>query len=544
MRSTMAHLPLTIPMIFRHGVSIHGRSVICSVEGPVPVTATFADTAREAARLASALLGMGIRAGDRVATLCWNHRAHMAAYLAIPSMGAVLHTLNCRLSAEQLGYIIEEAGNRIVIADASLAPLLADALSRVDAVEAVIFVGTPARSFDQRAAFEYTNLIAGQPSEFIWVEPNETDAAVICYTSGTTGKPKGVVYSHRSIFLHSLGSLGVDTFGICQSDRILLLPPMFHANAWGLPFAAWLSGADLILPGSNLHTSSLRCLIERERPTFTAAVPTLINDLLIEHRARPLDMSSFRLIVAGGSAVPANLVREVGSNWNVPVIQGWGMTETGPMCALTVVPPEISDPGELEILRTKSGRPVPGTELRLVDDSGQTLPHDGKAVGELQIRGIWVTGRYHADRSPESFTADGWVRSGDIGCIDEHGYALITDRAKDVIKSGGEWISSVALEAFLLEHGDVAEVAVIAVSDERWGERPLAVIVPAGPRPLPAKLRAHLLARDVARFWIPEIWAFVENLPRTSVGKIDKKALRAEALAGRFDLIREPAYER
>jgi fatty-acyl-CoA synthase len=538
MRSTMAHLPLTIPMLLRHGADIHGESVICSVEGSTTTAATFAETAAEAGRLANALTSMGIQAGDRVATLCWNHLPHMVAYLAVPSMGAVLHTLNCRLSAEQLAFIIQDAGNRIVIADAALAPILADALGRIAGIEAVIFVGVPTQPFRARPTIDYAASVNAQSPDFSWVEPDETDAAVICYTSGTTGNPKGVIYSQRSIFLHSMGSLGADTFGIRQSDRILLLPPMFHANAWGLPYSAWLSGADLLLPGSNLQSGALRSLIEQEHPTFTAAVPTLLNDLLAEHRVRPLDMSSFRLIVGGGSAIPANIVRAVRTVWNVPFIQGWGMTETGPMCALTVAPRGSSDPQQLDRVRAKSGRPVPGTEIRLVAEDGRTLPKDGRTVGELQIRGIWVTGRYHADRSPESFTADGWLRSGDMGCIDEHGYAQITDRAKDVIKSGGEWISSVALEALLLEHAGVAEVAVIAIDDERWGERPLAVIVAAGSRPHPADLRAHLLPH-VARFWIPEVWAFVAHLPRTSVGKLDKKALRGAAQAGQFELLRE-----
>jgi fatty-acyl-CoA synthase len=380
---------------------------------------------------------------------------------------------------------------------------------------------------------DYETLLATHGGRVEWPPLQERDAAVVCYTTGTTGAPKGVVYSHRTVYLHTLATLGVDTFAISQADRVLLLPSMFHANAWGLPYSAWLAGADLLLPGPDLKSASIRRMIEQERPTFTALVPTLINDLLQADRESPLDMSSFRVLVSGGSAVSPALIGTVRERWGVPVLQGWGMTETSPMCCLSV-PPRGTPVTEEPAWRTKSGRPVPGMFVRLVGDDGAALPNDGHTVGELQLRGPWVTGGYHRNASPESITADGWLRTGDVGTIDPHGYVQITDRSKDVIKSGGEWVSSVDLENQISSHPAVFEAAVIGVPDPRWEERPLAVVVRRPGAPVTAlELRAHLESR-VARFWLPERWAFAEELPKTSVGKIDKRELRRRFGEGRI----------
>ncbi len=534
MLATMMHSPMTVALLMRHGRRIHGHSTIASYDGTTIKRATFAEVAERAERLACALKRIGVEPGDRVATFCWNHHYHMEAYLTVPSMGAVLHTLNIRLFPEQLSFIVNHAEDKVLIVDAILLPLLADVLPLAKTIKAIIVVGEG--TVDHDRVYDYETLLAAEKGPFDWPEIDETAAAVACYTSGTTGDPKGVVYSHKTIFVHSLASLGVDTFAVCQSDRILLLPPMFHANAWGLPYSAWLAGAALIMPGPHLQAAPIRKLVQSECPTFTAMVPTLINDLLQSHATDPIDMSSFRVLLCGGSAVAPALIDSVRKTWGVPILQGWGMTETSPMCCLSV-PPLGTAPEEEAKWRSKSGRPVPGMEVRLVDEDGQSVANDGVTVGELELHGPWVTGGYYKGVSQSSFTADGWLKTGDVGTIDPKGYVQVTDRAKDVIKSGGEWISSVDLENRLCEHEGVREIAVISVADPKWEERPLAIVVPVNAAELEvAALRAYLNGR-VARFWVPEYWAFVAELPKTSVGKIDKKALRALVVDGKLDVV-------
>ena len=536
MKATMMSLPLSTQMILRHGRRLHAGSTIASFDGTHFSRSRFEQVAARADALASALTGLGVATGDRVATYCWNHQPHLEAYLAVPAMGAVLHTLNVRLFPDQIGQIMAHAGDRVLIVDAALWPQLEAAARGVESLRHVVVVGQETRVPGLRAEVHgYELLLNAHPGVYEWPALDERSAAVVCYTTGTTGEPKGVVYSHRTIFLHTLATLGADTFAISQSDRVLLLPAMFHANAWGLPYACWFAGADLLLPGPNLKPGQIRAMIEQARPTFTAMVPTLINDLLQTDQSAALDMSSFRVIVSGGSAVSPALIDKVRARWGVPVLQGWGMTETSPVCCLSIPPREV--PREEEAgWRAKSGRPVPGMEVRLVDDHGERVAEDGATVGELQLRGPWVTGGYHRDASPGSFTDDGWLRTGDVGTIDPRGYVQITDRAKDVIKSGGEWVSSVDLENQLAAHPGIAEVAVIGIPDPRWEERPLALVVTAhGATPSPAELR-EFLADRVARFWIPEYWAFVAELPKTSVGKIDKKALRHMYAEGRIEL--------
>lgn len=537
-QSTMMHAPLTVALLRAHGARYHANARVATFDGDHVHHAGFGEVAARSERLAAGLAALGVAKGDRVATLCWNHQAHMEAYLAVPSMGAVLHTLNLRLFAEQLAFVIEHAEDRVLIVDASLLELLDGLWQRLPSVRCVIVVGSDGAALPElpgRAVLSYDDVLASGAA-FAWPALDERAAAAICYTSGTTGDPKGVVYSHRTIFMHSLASMARDTFGIAQDDRILLLPPMFHANAWGLPYTAWMAGADLIMPGPHLQPDKARRLIEAERPTFSAMVPTLINDLLRAHRKAPLDMSSFRMLVSGGSAVAPALIRAVRDTWGVPVLQGWGMTETSPLCALSV-PPRNADAEDEIAWRATAGRPVPGIQVRLRDDAGEPVAENGVDVGELQLRGHWVTGGYHGGVSQESFTADGWLRTGDVGSIDASGYVRISDRSKDVIKSGGEWISSVDLENCLLEHDAIAEAAIVAVADPRWEERPLAVIVPAEDHGMdPALLRASL-SEKVARFWIPEYWAVASALPRTSVGKIDKRALREQVRTGSLDIV-------
>jgi fatty-acyl-CoA synthase len=522
MDTTMMHMPMTVQMILSHGRDVFPGSSVSTFDGLHVTRTSYTTIADNAARLASALTAIGVNTGDRVATFSWNNTAHMEAYLAIPSMGAIMHTVNIRLSAEHIAYVINHAGDEVVLLDNSLIDVFLPVIPLLKTVTKIIFIGG-GEALHGFACLNYEELLLSHQPMEDWPELDETSAAAVCYTSGTTGNPKGVVYSHRTTFVHSLASRAADTFGISEHDRILLLPAMFHANAWGLPYSGWFSGSDFILPGAHLQPAGIKSMIASQRPTITATVPTILGDLL-RLDSDEIDMSCFRMLVCGGSAVPPAMIDAARERWGVPVLQGWGMTETSPLCALSHPPREPGDGGETP-WRAKSGRPVAGVQVRVVGDDGNTLPHDGQSVGELQLRGPWITGSYYRDDSPESLTGDGWLRTGDVGHIDEKHYVQLTDRTKDVIKSGGEWISSVDLENILLSHPGVREVAVIATADERWQERPLAIVVPEH-SVLPAAELRQFLQGKVARFWPPEYWCFIDQIPRTSVGKIDKRLLR------------------
>jgi fatty-acyl-CoA synthase len=521
MLGTMQDFPLTLTMLFKHGAKIHARSEVVSFQGEGSVRASFADVAARTARLASGLARLGIRRGDRVGTLCWNHQQNLETYFAIPCMGAVNHTLNLRLFPEQLAYIINHAEDRIIIVDESLIPVLAKVIPALKTVERYIVVGNDNAAL--KGSVKYEELLESGDPDYEWPELDERSAASMCYTSGTTGNPKGVAYTHRSNFLHSMAVCQASTLAVCEQDRLLMIPPMFHANAWGLPFAAWSSGSDMLMPGRYLQAEPLCRLILEERPTLAGAVPTVLNDILRYAETHPVDFSSLRMIMCGGSAVPRALIEGFQRRHGVKVLQGWGMTETSPLAALAT-PPKGSRPEEEIDYRAKTGRLVPGVEMRLAVGE-RILPWDGQSVGEIEVRGPWITGSYFGDDSPDRFH-DGWLRTGDVGSIDPRGYVQITDRAKDVIKSGGEWISSVDLENHLMGHPEVIEAAVIGVADERWDERPLAcVVLRNGSRLSVDDLREFLSSR-VAKWWLPERWVFLPEIPKTSVGKFDKKVLR------------------
>ena len=537
MLSTMPNFPLTVGHIFDHGRLTYADSEVVTGEQHGVRRITFGALAERVERLAAGLQRLGVREGDRVATFAWNTQEHQEAYFAVPCMGAVLHTLNIRLFPEQLQYIIEHAQDSVILLDASLASALAPVLEAVGTVRYVVVFGEGDLS-QLHSAIDYEELLAGEELGYRWPAVAETSAAAMCYTSGTTGKPKGVVYSHRSTFLHSLGVCSGEALGLHQEDRILPVVPMFHGNAWGLPYAGWLVGADLLLPSRFAQAREIVRLIAEERATLAAAVPTVWHDVLGlggEH----VDLSSLRMVMCGGAAVPRTLIQAYEARYRVRMVQGWGMTETSPVASLSFPPKRVATEHGLDY-RATAGRPLGGVEARIVDDEGTVLPRDGAAVGELEVRGPWVTTSYYRDPAPEKFH-DGWLRTGDVGSIDARGYITIKDRAKDVIKSGGEWIASLDLEAALLAHPAVREVAVIAASDDRWGERPLAcVVLEDGARVSVDELRAFLDGR-VAKWWVPERWTFVDEIPRTGVGKYDKKVLRVSHAEGDLDVIRSEA---
>ena len=536
MMSTMMNTPLGVKTLHRFGARHFSTSRVGDYDGQQIHWRSYAEIDANSARLANALTRLGIVPGDRVGTFMWNSTQHLETYLAVPSLGAVLHTLNCRLSAEHIAYIINHAGDRFLILDARLIDSFLPVLPLIPDVEHVIVsdTGNEAAALNDPRVVSYESLLGGAEETFPWPEPEENAAAGICYTSGTTGNPKGVAYSQKTTYLHALASRSVDSFAVQERDVILMLPSMFHANAWGFPYSGWMSGANMVMPGPHLQGPHLRAMIESARPTLTAMVPTLLSDLLLADEKAPLDLSCFRAIVSGGSAVPSSMIEAVRDRWDVPVIQGWGMTETSPMCVLSHPPKDLN--GETETYwRLKSGRPVPGIEVRVMDDEGNLVEQDGTTVGELQLKGAWVTGSY-INEETDAFTEDGWLRTGDVGMVDTRGYVQLTDRTKDVIKSGGEWISSVDLEDVLLKHESVAEVAVVAIDDTRWQERPLAIVRSKSDcedEASPDQLRSFLVGK-VAKFWVPEYWAVVDDIPKTSVGKMDKKLLREEVAAGRL----------
>jgi fatty-acyl-CoA synthase len=524
MRSTMQPTPLTTGLIFAHGRTVYRDSQVATFDGDGYRTSTFADVAERAERLAGALRTLGVAPGDRVATLCWNHQEHLEAYFAVPGMGAVLHTLNLRLVPEQLAWIVNHAEDRVLLIDGSLAGLLSPVFHELGSVEHVIVVGD-APGLGLGATIPYEEFVTSSPPGFEWPELDEEDAASMCYTSGTTGDPKGVVYSHRSTFVHSLAQCSGNTFALNERDRIALVVPMFHANAWGLPYSGWMAGCDFVLPGPHLQAPHLARLISEQRVTVAEGVPTIWNDMLAHADRHDVDLSSLRMIVCGGSAVPRSLIERYRDRFGIPLLQGWGMTETSPLAALSFPPADVTGEEELDF-RAKAGRVIAGVQARIVAEDGRVLPWDGTSVGEIEVRGPWVTGSYFRSTSPDRFH-DGWLRTGDAGTIDRRGFIQLTDRLKDVIKSGGEWISSVDLENRLMAHPDVLEAAVIGVPDSRWDERPLACVVPRPGAALDAGSLRTFLAGQVARWWLPERWTFLDQVPKTSVGKFDKRTLRA-----------------
>jgi fatty-acyl-CoA synthase len=545
-KSTMQDVPLSIGRLLQHVAQVYpDTEVVTATEGGSR-RRTYAEVSERASRLANALRDLGVDGDQRVATFMWNNVEHLEAYLAVPSMGAVLHTLNIRLFPDQLTYIANHAEDQVVIVDACLLAPFVKLLPTFGTVRHVLVAGPESVDADLSAIESlgvgvslYEDALAAADADFDWPHVDERDAAAMCYTSGTTGNPKGVVYSHRSAYLHSMAVAMGDAMGLTPYDRVLPIVPMFHANAWGLPYAALMVGAGLVMPDRWLQPEPLIRIIQEEQVTLSGAVPTIWNDILIHADQHDSDLSSIRLVPCGGSAVPRSLQQALLERHGVRVIQAWGMTETSPVASVAWPPTGVQGEEEWRF-RASQGRPGSSVSARIVGDDGQELPRDGQSVGELEVRGPWVTGSYYNPDDPEAEAKfhDGWLRTGDVGTLDRLGYITLTDRAKDVIKSGGEWISSVDLENALMSHPDVLEAAVVGIPDEKWQERPLAtVVLREGASATPEQLRDHL-AQSFAHWQLPDAWAFVDQVPRTSVGKFDKKVLRKEFAEGALDITR------
>lgn len=528
--STMQEVPLSIGSIVRYGTSAYSDTSVRSYDGQKSTSTTLGAMGRRAARLAHGLRErLDVREGEPVGTLMWNTTEHFELYLSVPAMGAVLHTLNVRYTAEQITFTATHAGDRVIVVDADLLSQLLALASEMPDLEHIVVVGDtgddtgPAPS--GVAVHEYEDLLDNMPDSFDWPELPEDSPALMCYTSGTTGAPKGIVYSHRSVYLASMQLCMGDYLALSVADRILLSVPMFHANSWNFPYAALLVGAGIVLPGRHVQAGHLARLIDSERPTISAGVPTIWSDLLELMKTEPTDLSSLRDVVIGGSACPRWLMETYQREFGIRLLHGWGMTEMSPYGTIAK-DDGIDEPDQAWEVRLSQGRFLGSVQARVMAADGTLGPHDGTTVGEIQTRGPWVTGSYHRGQSPESFD-DGWLRTGDVGTISPDGVLRLTDRTKDVIKSGGEWISSIELEDAILTHPAVIEAAVIGVQDERWGERPLVVVRLADEAgDTSVDMLVEHLAAEVERWKLPERWVLLEELPRTSVGKTDKSALR------------------
>jgi fatty-acyl-CoA synthase len=542
MRSTMMDTPLAVSRLLEHGRTVHGSSEVITWTADGPRRTSYQEVGAMAARLAHALHDdLGVTGDERVATIMWNNAEHLVTYLAVPSMGAVLHTLNLRLFPEQLIYIVNHAEDRVIVIDSTLIPLLAGVIEHLTTLRHVVVVGggdpTPLLKTEGRVqVHRWEDLLHGKSDHYDWPVVDERDAAALCYTSGTTGNPKGVAYSHRSIYLHSMQVCTAEAFGLGPTSKVLAVVPMFHAMAWGLPYASFMSGASLLMPDRFLQAAPLTAMVVAEKPTLAGAVPTIWTDLLAYLDTNPVDISSMSEVIVGGSACPPALMHAFSERYGVEVIHAWGMTEMSPLGTVSRPPAGRTGP-EAWAYRYTQGRLPSSVEARIIGPDGAVMANDGKSVGELQVRGPWITQGYLGDDEPDPEKFDhGWLRTGDVGVLSPDGYLTLSDRAKDVIKSGGEWISSVDLENALMAHPAVLEACVVGVPDERWGERPLATVVVREGQSVTAQELRDFLGTSVARWQLPERWAFIESVPKTSVGKFDKKQLRAQYADGSLNV--------
>jgi fatty-acyl-CoA synthase len=535
MKTTMMDLPLSIHHFLERAGTLFARNqVVSRLPDKTLRRHSYGEIHRRTRALASALQALGLQKGERVATLCWNHHAHLECYFGIPAAGGVMHTLNLRLSPDEIGWIAADAKDRFLVVDDVLLPLYRQFADKHVFERVIVF---PFSGAPVEAGFtDYEQLLAAaDPDGFVPAPHDENDPIAMCYTSGTTGRPKGVVYSHRSTVLHTLVGMMPDFWGLKSTDGVLPVTPMFHANSWGIPYGAVMQGVKLVFPGPHLHPDDLLDLITAESPTLALGVPTIWLGLiqayergLVEQPGRWKLPPGLRTMV-GGAAVPEALIRTFARH-GVHILQGWGMTETSPLATGAHLRSEYAAAGEDEQFRraAMAGTPVPLVDLRLQTDDGRIAPWDGQTMGEIQVRGPFITGSYHeVPVADDKFTHDGWLRTGDVATLDAIGMLRITDRTKDLIKSGGEWISSVDLENALMAHPAVAEAAVVAIPDEKWSERPLACVAfKPGQNAAPELLNAHLLQHGFAKWQCPERYEVIAAVPRTSTGKFWKLKLR------------------
>ncbi len=533
MQGLMMDYPLTLTHILERSAKLFPGKQIASRMPDGMHSYSYAEFHARVHKLAHVLERLGVKPGDRVGSLCWNSFRHLELYFAVPCFGAILHTLNLRLPHDQLTYIIQHAEDKVIFVDASLAPLLEPIRDQISCVKHFVILPDETRATSLAPASGYEDQIGAATNEpYTWPQLEETAACATCYTSGTTGNPKAVLYTHRAMFLHTFSLAQADVFAISEADTVLQIVPMFHANGWGIPYAAVMTGSRIVLTGRQLQPEDIAALIQNERVTFTAGVPTIWMTLYAYLENHPHDVSSLRCVVVAGSAMPRQFIEWYERKYGVAFRLAWGMTETTPIATFMAVKKDRDSLPEQQRfdLLARHGLPVAGVEIRIVDADGRELPWDGTTMGELQTRGPWITSGYYNDNRNDQAFANGWFRTGDVATIDKDGYLQIMDRTKDLVKSGGEWISSVDLENAIMAHPKVAEAAVIAVFHPKWQERPLACIAPL-PEYRGKVTKEEILdflASRVTKWWLPDDVVFIEAVPKTSVGKFNKRALREQ----------------
>ncbi len=533
MEGLMMDYPLTTTTILEYGNrAFHHKRVISHLPDGTRHEYSFGDLYRRCKQLANALANtLGIEPGDMVGTFAWNHYQHLELYYGIPGIGAVCHTINIRLSPQQTEFIINHSEDKVIFVDATLVPLLEKIAPQLETVEKYIIVNA-ASGFQTTLSntMHYEALLENQSEDFTWPQLDENEACGMCYTSGTTGLPKGVLYSHRSTYLHASTILSPNAANCSNQDVMLLIVPQFHVMAWGFPYMCVLAGADMVMPSLHLQPEALIRILQEEKVTKANGVPTIwLGVYEAMKKNPPKERLALEEYLVGGSALPASLIEGFERDFGIRGVQAWGMTETSPLGTVARIQPKHASMNQKEQLtiRAKQGIEFPGIEMRIVKDDGTIAPRDGKTMGELQVKGAWVLRSYFKTMNKEQFTEDGWFKTGDVSTIDMDGYMHITDRTKDLIKSGGEWISSVALESALMSHPKIREAAVIAIPDDTWSERPLACIVLTNENEKVSKEEMmEFLSRDFVKYQIPEHYVFIAQVPRTSVGKFDKKEIR------------------